>query len=433
MATGSKVKTRTELQCPVFGTPREFSKLVLPTYEDMIKYYLYVRNDLKLDETTKEPTVTEVSEVVASEIEELWTKASIPIVTHVRVLQLIRSYHTKYKGLLKSIKGKQISKHYQAKFKAFREEAKLKLFDISACKCEFSSCSCEKSRKVPVQEQAFLHDQRTVRKMVISTVDIAATKILRRKAKRKAQENTRLSKAAKQTESAAPVFSESSSSSSKMDINDDMFMASNSTFIATVNEPPYSTKPSTSSQQMRVPLPTLARECDRYGVSDRAAAAISSAVLQDVGLVTEQDSSSVIDRSKIIREKMKKRKKVQETERPIILRGLYFDGRKDKTLQLASLDEKKYRKTIVEEHITLIQEPGSKYLGHVTPTSGTANNITKSITDYLTENGISVDNIVAVGCDGTNVNTGRNGGVLRLLEVYLKKTLTVVSMSTAFK
>lgn len=135
MATGSKVKTRTELQCPVFGTPREFSKLVLPTYEDMIKYYLYVRNDLKLDETTKEPTVAEVSEVVASEIEELWTKASIPIVTHVRVLQLIRSYHTKYKGLLKSIKGKQISKHYQAKFKAFREEAKLKLFDISACKC----------------------------------------------------------------------------------------------------------------------------------------------------------------------------------------------------------------------------------------------------------------------------------------------------------
>ena len=49
--------------------------------------------------------------------------------------------------------------------------------------------------------------------------------------------------------------------------------------------------------------------------------------------------------------------------------------------------------------------------------------ITKSITDFLTENGVSANNIVAVGCDGTNINTGRNGGVIRLLEDYCKKPL----------
>lgn len=59
----------------MFGTPKEFlSKLVLPAYEDMIKYYLYARSDLKPGEIRKEPAVTQVSEVVASEIEELWTK-----------------------------------------------------------------------------------------------------------------------------------------------------------------------------------------------------------------------------------------------------------------------------------------------------------------------------------------------------------------------
>jgi hypothetical protein len=102
---------------------------------------------------------------------------------------------------------------------------------------------------------------------------------------------------------------------------------------------------------------------------------------------------------------------------------LYFDSRKDRTLQLTRLDGKKYRKTIVEEHVSLIQEPESKYLSHVTPCSGRAKNITKSITDFLTENGMSANNTVAVRYDGTNVNTGRNGGVIWLLEDYCKKPL----------
>ena len=42
---------------------------------------------------------------------------------------------------------------------------------------------------------------------------------------------------------------------------------------------------------------------DRHGVSDRCAASLGSAVLQDVGLMHDQDSSMVIDRSKILRER----------------------------------------------------------------------------------------------------------------------------------
>ncbi|GBM15560.1 hypothetical protein AVEN_220414-1, partial [Araneus ventricosus] len=82
---------------------------------------------------------------------------------------------------------------------------------------------------------------------------------------------------------------------------------------------------------------------------------------------------------------------------------------KDKTLQFASLDETKHLKTVVEDHVTLIQEPVSKFLGHVSSSSETVNSITKNITDYLTENRISVDNIVAFECDGIKVNTGRKG------------------------
>jgi len=51
----------------------------------------------------------------------------------------------------------------------------------------------------------------------------------------------------------------------------------------------------------RKKFPTLARACDRQGVSDRDAAAIASAVLQDYGIVSKEDCFNVIDRNKVRR------------------------------------------------------------------------------------------------------------------------------------
>ena len=47
---------------------------------------------------------------------------------------------------------------------------------------------------------------------------------------------------------------------------------------------------------------SLALACDRTGVSDRAAAIIASSVLKDVGIISSNDTSGVIDRSKLRRE-----------------------------------------------------------------------------------------------------------------------------------
>ena len=47
-----------------------------------------------------------------------------------------------------------------------------KWFDISSCKYQsIESCTCEKSRKVPVTEREFLIDQRGERLMVLAGVD----------------------------------------------------------------------------------------------------------------------------------------------------------------------------------------------------------------------------------------------------------------------
>ena len=63
----------------------------------------------------------------------------------------------------------------------------------------------------------------------------------------------------------------------------------------------------------RKKLPTLATACDRHGVSDRAAAAIASAVLQDFGVLSKEHSFNVIDRSKIRRSRQTQRTAMQKT------------------------------------------------------------------------------------------------------------------------
>lgn len=62
-------------------------------------------------------------------------------------------------------------------------------------------------------------------------------------------------------------------------------------------------------------------------------------------------------------------------------------------------------------------------MGYITPTSGTSKCIEQAITDHFLERELSMECLLAVGCDGTNVNVGTNGGIIRLLEKRLNKPL----------
>jgi hypothetical protein len=44
-------------------------------------------------------------------------------------------------------------------------------------------------------------------------------------------------------------------------------------------------------------LRNVARECDRWGVSNRAGAAIANAALIDAGIITPEDQKHVIDKN----------------------------------------------------------------------------------------------------------------------------------------
>lgn len=166
-------------------------------------------------------------------------------------------------------------------------------------------------------------------------------------------------------------------------------------------------------------FPVVAMTLDRYGISDRAGAAIVSATLQDIGLVTENDTSSVIDRSKIRRARTETRSSgaaVNVLDGDDSLICISFDGRKDKTM----LYEDDRRKTVVEEQITLVKEPDSQYIGHITLATADALTIAKKLHLYLALK-CDLKRIIAIGCDGTAVNTGNKDGIICLLEKKLHR------------
>ncbi|KAF2886396.1 hypothetical protein ILUMI_19776 [Ignelater luminosus] len=103
----------------------------------------------------------------------------------------------------------------------------------------------------------------------------------------------------------------------------------------------------------------------------RATAAIASSVIQDLGMITEEDMSVVIDKSKIRREIQKARKILLEVESVAVVKAIYFDGRKDNTIVQEKVGAKMYSRVVKEKHISIIHEPDGDYIDHITPMNGT--------------------------------------------------------------
>ena len=66
MATAS---TRSSAACPIFRARKDLNLRYLPTYEDVMQYYYYVRIELKLSK--KEPTLKDIGAVITKGLEHL--------------------------------------------------------------------------------------------------------------------------------------------------------------------------------------------------------------------------------------------------------------------------------------------------------------------------------------------------------------------------
>jgi hypothetical protein len=432
-----KIPTRNSSICPLLGVPTELSPVVLPTNAEVMRKFLLVRNQTKGLMTNKDPPASLISKKVVESLVIIWNKSSIPIISNKKIVEKITKLNNEYRKILKPYKGRKESESYKKKLDDLKCMWEQTLFDIACCKCDnFESCCCSKERKVPVNERTFLTDQRSTRTLIIGPVDTTTSKQLKKKQERKIRDQNRKTdlNTLSSTEMSYWEEFESSYSSENEEreeegkeeekaVSEKSYKLSSSCISHNIDPQPCSSASGEYSKgQMRQKLSTFSRECDRHGVSDRAAASLSSALMQDLGLVCETNTEKVIDRNKVRRERERHRKELQANISAEV-QGLYFDGRKDKTRTQTKKGDKYYGSIVKEEHISLIQEPNCVYLGHLTVSSGSAASIKNGILNFFIDKGISTDSLIAIGCDGTVVNTGTKAGVLSLLEAELNRPL----------
>ena len=124
----------------------------------------------------------------------------------------------------------------------------------------------------------------------------------------------------------------------------------------------------------------------------------------------------MLDRKKVERERLHVgQKNVNERKcENLKLQSIGFDGRKDKTITTAGITK--------EEHIKIVREPSSSYIDHLTPDNGTSCCIANEILHLIFETGSS-GSLNALLCDATVVNTGKFGGVIKLIETELDRPM----------
>ncbi|KAG0718100.1 hypothetical protein GWK47_007861 [Chionoecetes opilio] len=195
-------------------------------------------------------------------------------------------------------------------------------------------------------------------------------------------------------------------------------------------------KPAASTQVQKNydEISNIALASVRYGIGLRPTAAIATAALIDAGIITEDNTSKVIDKSKVKRAQEKLMRELgQEFEEKCREDGgiscILFDRRTDLTnvMMEAEGSDQSFPAMIKEEHYSAVSEPGSYYLFHFIPEKATkeeshAEKFAKIMFAWLKERGFD-KTLLAIGGDSTNVNTGVKAGVMRKLELHLGRKL----------
>ena len=189
-----------------------------------------------------------------------------------------------------------------------------------------------------------------------------------------------------------------------------------------------------NSEYNKLSLKYFSRDCDRYKISDRAAAKLGNALMKDLGVVSRGKTKLLLCPSKVRRERQRWGE-VRQTEHAAqpLPGGVYADGKICPTLvrdttsttiqergkrgrasrQVVSTTSTKLYQT---EHVTLVSQPGKKYITHVTPPDGTGRSIATEIVAAVRESEIPLE---VLGMDGCPTNTGIHNGAMRLVEVML--------------
>ena len=321
-----------------------------------------------------------------------------------------------------------------------------KLFDILVCQCKFISCgevrcteaechgahlhcSCPREFKIPEIEWNFIKDQREKigqhGLMQMGAPDIKEAKRQkklreRKERKMKTLETRALGEKENQVEDYDDTIVEMEDISTvDNDDKDEDFVAEQIGVERTHN-------------QNRNNIENFISELERYGISDRAGAALLNAHNRDLGIITDGKDKDAVDKFKIRRARAAYRLKVKARMKTKVdgtggLTCLGVDGKRDKktrkrVVQIINGEEVDKNVVETEEHLAYTMEPSGEYLCHSTVELGTGRGLANDFKDVLADHN-SIETVEAVVADGTNTNTGWKEGFIAHVERDLKRNL----------
>ena len=110
----------------------------------------------------------------------------------------------------------------------------------------------------------------------------------------------------------------------------------------------------------------FAMMCDRFGVSDRVASCLATALFEDINFRDVHGNLVIMDKSKVAREKVKSRDAVLRTRHTnSSITAFSFDGRKDDSITTVKINDKFHTTMVKEPHLVVLKEPYNELLGYV--------------------------------------------------------------------
>lgn len=378
---------------------RDLPKSQLPTKRDVIEYMLYLHNENVHSGASRNIGFTTYFVDIIRSIRQLWQRLPILLISKQTIRNKLGRIVNKYRDILKTP-----ANYIQSDWN--------KLFVICQCHCVVelnSECNCSPIVRFPNNVKEFVVDQCQERLLSLDQFNDNEYSV---------QAVDPLDGVASYSDVAIATASQMPSSSAGYQPTQedlDEFVQNSGAFSLVVD-------PHTHS--LRISDITLRHFCsalDRAGVSDRMGALLATSLLKDLkgaGIGTD----IILDRNKIRRERIKARKQsLASMKCHDLLKCISFDGKRETALQQIVVNGKHLNISHFEEHVTMVKEPGSKFIGYVTPNKGDANEIVTAMNAFLLKEDFSLCNLVGILCDGTAINTGNKNGVICQLERILER------------
>ena len=277
--------TRSATDHCVFGQPSDLVKNILPKKIAILRYIRYCQDqDALTGKRTSKFHV--IASKVADDVIEIWSSFTFPMISRNSVIRQVEALHDFQIAMVRNHSHPERISNFRENKKSLEE-----LFDISSCKCYDRAqdksdpekirreCKCPLERKFHPLEWTHYCKIKEGQDIILGSCDVRETSRLKYRQARKDRDERLISEAAAVCDN--PFVT----------LDEDLEFEDNE------EKDPYFHDEAIEEFNMHQ-IPNLAVECDRFSVSNYAAAAVINAYLKDMGKLSP---STALDPSKIRR------------------------------------------------------------------------------------------------------------------------------------